>query len=230
MGHHNFFDISADRSFQNGPQSRSFPVVFGETPIGADVVDELVVRVRFLEVFDLAFEVTSLVVTADSGIDDPSSGWSLDNASGGIGDGEDLVELATAVEALATGQVDHSDFRVRCPLPEYPFRDAILLLYHRGRYVLRLVYHLFLSLLSLVCLRFCWFDMIIGCYLTSFYTCSTRDLPQSSINRIVSFSDYFCFYWLLLQKKNTFVFLFMKSLSIGPLSTLCCSLNFHVSS
>lgn len=57
---HNLCDQSCEYAFQKGLQAMAI-----EVDSGADVLEELVSRVRFLEVLDLAFEVSALLVTAD---------------------------------------------------------------------------------------------------------------------------------------------------------------------
>jgi len=65
----NLLDSAAADAFQKGQQSGSLPV-----EAGGDIFDDLVVRVRLLEILDLSLEVRFLVLRRDSGVDDSSSG------------------------------------------------------------------------------------------------------------------------------------------------------------
>ena len=60
----NLRDHPVEDLFQNGLQTFSF-----EVNTGSNVFDDDVVRVRFLEVFNLAFEISTLLGAADSGVD-----------------------------------------------------------------------------------------------------------------------------------------------------------------
>lgn len=62
----NFRDQASEDSFQKGMQSPPL-----EVDSRSNVLDELMERVRFPEVLDLAFEVIVLFSSADSGVDDP---------------------------------------------------------------------------------------------------------------------------------------------------------------
>ncbi len=61
---HNFGDQASEYMFQKG--TKPFPL---EVDPRRDVADDRVVRVRLLEVMDLAFEISLLFGAADSGVD-----------------------------------------------------------------------------------------------------------------------------------------------------------------
>lgn len=100
---HNFCDSSLVASFQNGEQTGPLPV---ET--GGDVADELVLRIRFLEVPDLSLEVFLLVLRRDAGVDDFGALWR--SCGGGcVGTLDELEELLLVVETLAARQLEAFD-------------------------------------------------------------------------------------------------------------------------
>jgi hypothetical protein len=97
VGNHNFFDVAAQSGVQNGEETMAFPV-----DARRDVRDDFVVRVFFLERFDLAVEVGTLLLARHSGVADPppsSSRGRLREAGGDV-TADDFGEIGLSVQPL----------------------------------------------------------------------------------------------------------------------------------
>ena len=119
VGHHNFFDHSSLDLLQK--PRKAFPFV---VEAGADVFEDLVGRVLFLELGFLALEVIFLLRRRDSTVDRPrdSFGDALDDSLMiFLGRGGKLV---SAVSSMATNGCSVLDFSSSCPVSQCSGADT----------------------------------------------------------------------------------------------------------
>jgi len=115
MGDDNLLDVSSQDGVHHPKQTFAF-----EVEAGADVADDLVVRMRFLEGGSLSLEIVSLLRGADPAVDDP--------APSGGGDGADAAgEVGLDVPPVVPDAPDGLEVAFLFPAPEGSDGDSELL-------------------------------------------------------------------------------------------------------
>lgn len=118
---HNLFDISAHDAVQKGREAGALPV-----DARADVFDDLVFWILFLEEFDLLDEVLFLLGTGDSRVAHFGSLVALFLCREHFESGDDVAEVAFFVEAFALHafEADGANPPVVCPSLQRAVADA----------------------------------------------------------------------------------------------------------